>query len=167
MSLSLYSLIVYPIIYIFPAYVANGAPVIFGGGTPLDFNRKIKGKAIFGSHKTIRGLIAGLLAGFVMAYLESVFIGSYLLPIGILLSIGTMVGDLAGSFIKRRIGKPEGTKMMLLDQYPFLILALIFAYPLGDMPNVYGIIFLFILTGVLHVLTNFSAHRMKLKKVPW
>ena len=34
----------YPIIYIFPAYAANGAPVLFGGGKPLDLGKKIKEK---------------------------------------------------------------------------------------------------------------------------
>jgi CDP-2,3-bis-(O-geranylgeranyl)-sn-glycerol synthase len=166
LGLNLYLLFIYPIIYIWPAYVANGAPVIFGGGKPLDFNKKIGGKPIFGNHKTIRGLVAGLLAGFFMAFLESRFI-PYMLLVGILLTIGTMFGDLVGSFVKRRIGKKEGAQMLLLDQYPFLIFALLFAYPLGNMPGLFGIIFLVVLTGVLHVLTNHSAHKMKLKKVPW
>lgn len=166
MAFNLYSLFIYPIIFIWPAYVANGAPVIFGGGMALDFGRKIRGRPIFGSHKTIRGLVAGLLAGFIMSCIESIFI-PYMLPVGILLTLGTMFGDLAGSFIKRRIGKKEGTKMLLLDQYPFLIFALLFAFLLGNLPSIYGIVFLFVLTGVLHVLTNHSAHKMKLKKVPW
>lgn len=28
---NLYPIILYPLIYIFPAYAANGAPVVFGG----------------------------------------------------------------------------------------------------------------------------------------
>lgn len=168
MTLDLYSWIIYPIIYIWPAYVANGAPVIFGGGKALDFGRKIGGRRIFGSHKTIRGLVAGLLAGFIMAYIESLFSGyGYMLGVGILLTIGTMFGDLVGSFIKRRIGLEEGKRVILLDQYPFLFFAILFALPLGNLPSIYGLIFLVVLTGVLHTFTNFSAYRMKLKKVPW
>ncbi len=166
MGLDPYSLFVYPIIYIWPAYVANGAPVLFGGGKPLDFGKKIWGRPIFGSHKTIRGLAAGLLAGFIMAYAESFFV-PYMLYVGILLSVGAMFGDLAGSFVKRRIGSREGAQIVLLDQYPFLIFALLFAFPLGNLPGVFGVIFLFALTGLLHILTNYSAYRMKLKKVPW
>lgn len=162
----LYAWFAYPIIYIWPAYVANGAPVIFGGGAPLDLNKKLGGKPIFGKHKTIRGLVAGLLAGFVMAFIESFFL-PYMLPVGILLSIGAMSGDLLGSFVKRRIGSKEGSQIILLDQYPFLVLALLLAYPLGRTPGIYGILFLVVLTGVLHVLTNFSAYKMRLKKVPW
>ncbi len=164
--LILWSIVIYPIIYIFPAYVANGSPVIFGGGKPLDLGKKIGGRRIFGDHKTIRGLVAGLLSGFIIAFLES-FAISYMLPVGILLTIGTMFGDLLGSFVKRRVGFKEGSKVFLLDQYPFLILALIFAVPLGHTPSLFGIIFLLILTGALHALTNHYAHKMRLKKVPW
>ena len=164
--MDIYYLFLYPLIYIWPAYVANGAPVIFGGGKPIDMGRKFKGRPIFGSHKTIRGLFAGLAAGFIMAYLENLAL-PYMLEIGILLSIGAMFGDLFGSFIKRRIGTGEGTKMLLLDQYPFVIFAMLFAFPLGKSPSLPGIIFILLLTGVLHVLTNLGAHKMKLKKVPW
>ena len=161
-----YQLIIYPLIYVFPAYVANGAPVIFGGGLPIDLNKKISGKPIFGSHKTIRGLVAGLLAGFILAYFESIFI-PYMLVVGILLSIGTHFGDLLGSLIKRRIGTREGVSMPFLDQYLFLLFAFIFSFPLGNLPSWYGILFIVILTGLLHKGTNIAAYLMKLKKVPW
>ena len=56
----LYTVIIYPIIFILPAYAANGAPVIFGCGIPIDLNKKFRGKPIFGKHKTIKGLISGI-----------------------------------------------------------------------------------------------------------
>lgn len=166
MQYLIYSVIVYPIIYILPAYVANGAPVIFGDGKPLDFGRKLLGKAIFGPHKTIRGLVAGLLSGFVIAGIESIFM-PYMLAVGIMLSIGTHVGDLLGSFVKRRLNMASGISVPLMDQYLFFAFALLFAFPLGNLPNAYGILFLVVLTGLLHVLTNAVAHRLKLKEVPW
>ncbi len=168
MSSLLYQLILYPIFYIWPAYVANGAPVLFGKGKhmPLDFNRKLGGKPIFGKHKTIRGLIGGMGAGILMSVIESFFV-PYMLPVGIALAIGTHMGDLLGSFIKRRIGHKEGTQIYLLDQYTFLLFAFLFAFPLGNMPSIYGITFLVVLTGILHPLTNFLAHRLRIKEVPW
>ena len=162
----IYSIIIYPIIYILPAYVANGAPVIFGGGMPLDMNRKFLGKPIFGKHKTLRGLITGIASGFIIAFLLS-FALSYMLLIGIVTSIGTHVGDLLGSFIKRRLNRKEGTGFAFFDQYLFLIFAILLAIPLDHLPSVYGIIFLFILTGLLHRSTNKMAHKAKLKEVPW
>jgi CDP-2,3-bis-(O-geranylgeranyl)-sn-glycerol synthase len=164
--LSVYSLIIYPLIYIFPAYVANGAPVIFGGGTPLDFKRKLDGKRIFGDHKTIRGLIAGILSGIIIAGVESAYL-PYMLLIGVMLSIGTHAGDLLGSFIKRRFNIKSGKSIPFLDQYMFFVFALLFAYPFGNLPNIYGLFFLIILTGILHRLTNIGAYSLKLKKVAW
>jgi CDP-2,3-bis-(O-geranylgeranyl)-sn-glycerol synthase len=162
----LYTVFIFPIIYIFPAYAANGAPVLFGGKKPLDFGKHFMGKRIFGNNKNIEGLIAALVAGTIVGLIEYPFF-HYMLAIAIVLSIGTMAGDLFGSFIKRRLDVPSGKSVMLLDQYGFLIFALVFAYPLGHMPSVYGILFLIILTGVAHILTNRGAYKLKLKKVPW
>lgn len=162
----LYLAILYPIIYIFPAYVANGAPVLFGRGRPLDMGRTISGMPIFGKHKTLRGTLSGLLSGIIIAYLESLAL-PYMLYVGIALSFGTMFGDLFGSFVKRRMGIKEGSKTLLLDQYPFLIFALLFAIPFGHQPAWYGLLFLFVLTGAMHAFTNYAAHKIRLKKVPW
>ena len=68
----IYSVIFYPIIYIFPAYVANAVPVLFGkGARPIDFNKSINGKRILGDNKTIRGTLSGIIAGIIVAYLEA------------------------------------------------------------------------------------------------
>ncbi len=54
-------------IYIYlPAYIANATPVILGGGGSLDRGRNwVDGKPVFGDHKTIRGTLSGLAAGFI------------------------------------------------------------------------------------------------------
>ncbi len=162
----IFSIILYPLIYIFPSYVANGAPVIFGGGRPIDNGRRIGGKPIFGPHKTVRGLAAGIASGAVIGAIESVYL-PYMLVIGIAMSIGTHAGDLIGSFLKRRIGRSSGESVFLLDQYSFLVFALLFALPFGNIPEAYGILFIIILTGILHKGTNVIAHALKLKHVPW
>ena len=142
--------------------------MIFGGGTPLDFGKKFRGKPIFGKHKTIRGTVSGIASGIIVAYAESLLFGfGWLLYAGMAMSVGTLLGDLAGSFIKRRIGMKEGHSLALLDQYPFLVFALAAAYPFGHTPGVFGVLFLLILTGVMHKLTNALAYMAKLKSVPW
>lgn len=161
-----YSLIVYPVIYILPAYIANGAPVIFGAGRPIDFGRKFRGKRILGDNKTISGTASMLVFGVATGAIESAFL-PYLLPVSVLLSLGAVIGDLLGSFIKRRIGHEAGASFPIMDQYGFFVVALLLAAPLGNMPDVFGLLFLVVLTGVLHVFTNFAAHRLRLKKVPW
>ncbi len=164
--ITFYDLIIYPILYILPAYVANGAPVLFGGGMPLDLGKKIGGKRILGDHKTIKGLIAGICSGIIIGFVESQYL-PYMLLVGIALSIGTHFGDLIGSFVKRRLGLKPGASAFLLDQYTFVVFALLFASPIGQMPDVYGIIFILIITGILHKLTNMGAHMLRLKNVSW
>ncbi len=164
--MSIINEIVYPIIYILPAYVANGAPVIFGGGKPIDFGKKFRNKPIFGNHKTIRGLIAGILFGILIAFIESIFL-PYMLIIGIMESIGTHIGDLLGSFIKRQFDIKEGASIPLLDQYLFFVFALLLAYPFGHMPDIFGLLLIIILTGLLHRITNIIAYLIGLKEVPW
>jgi len=164
--LDLFSIFLYPIIYIFPAYAANGAPVLFGGGSPLDKGKKLLGKRIFGDNKTVRGTISGILCG-VLAGLIEYPVFNYMFAIGILLALGAILGDLLGSFVKRRFDVMPSTSIPILDQYPFFVVALLLALPLGHLPGLFGIIFLFVLTGILHVLTNMGAHMLKLKKVPW
>ena len=168
----LYLIVIYPIIFILPAYAANGAPVIFGGGTPLDLNRKCLGRPIFGKHKTVRGLIFGIASGIAVGLAESLVPGfGFMLGVGILESLGTHFGDLLGSFIKRQRGVQEGKRSLFMDQYLFLVFAIAFAAPLalahGLMPDIYGIAFLVVLTGIMHPLTNMGAYLLGLKKVPW
>lgn len=163
-----YSYVIYPILFILPAWVANGAPVIFGGGAPIDLGRKVGGKRIFGNHKTIRGLVAGLLSGFIIAGAVSIFLPE-LLATGIALTIGTHFGDLFGSFVKRRLNKKEGSSWALFDQYLFLAFAFLFALPFvfHTQLNPIGVLVIVVLTGVLHRATNVMAHRAKIKEVPW
>ena len=109
-------------------------------------------------------MIAGIAAGAI----EALFL-PYMLLASVMLTIGANMGDLLGSFIKRRIGMKPGRSLPIMDQYGFFIFALIFAYLLSyaHFPDVYGIIFLILLTGALHVLTNRGAHKLRLKEVPW
>lgn len=163
---ALYSMVLYSIVYILPAYAANGAPVIFGAGKPIDAGKKIKGRRIFGDNKTRRGTISSIIAGMAVAALESVYI-PYMLAVGVLLTIGANFGDLLGSFVKRRMGYGQGEPFPILDQYGFFAFAILFALPLGNIPTTYGLAFLVMLTGILHPLTNWLAHMLKLKRVPW
>jgi CDP-2,3-bis-(O-geranylgeranyl)-sn-glycerol synthase len=62
--------------FIFPAYCANGAPVIGGGGRPMDFGKNFfDGKRLFGAHKTFRGFFFGLAIGFLVGLIETLIFG--------------------------------------------------------------------------------------------
>ena len=82
------------LLFIGPSYVANAAPLLFGGGTPLDGGRNfIDGKRIFGYHKTVRGFFAGVIAGTIMGVAESL-VDSNLLLGGFMIALGAVLGDL-------------------------------------------------------------------------
>ena len=161
-----YLIILYPLLYIFPAYAANGAPILFGGGRPLDLKKKFLGKRILGDSKTVRGAVAGIVCGVIVGIAEYPYF-HYLLYIAIALSFGAVFGDLFGSFLKRQFGIKPGHGVIVLDQYGFFVFALLFALPQGNLPTAYGLLFLAILTGPMHLFSNMVAHRLRLKNVPW
>ncbi|MEM2994489.1 MAG: CDP-2,3-bis-(O-geranylgeranyl)-sn-glycerol synthase [Candidatus Bathyarchaeia archaeon] len=152
--------------FIFPAYCANAVPVIAGGGHPIDFGRKFfDGKPVFGRNKTIRGFIFGLTAGTTVGLLESAFY-NYPTPFGLLLSLGALLGDLTGAFLKRRLGIPPGGLLPIIDQIDFVAGALLLALPLQILNLNLGITVL-IITPPIHLLTNYAAYKLGLKSNPW
>jgi len=60
-----------------PAYFSNMAPVIVKRinifKIPIDFDKKINNKPIFGKNKTFRGLVFGVLFAIVISYLQYLF----------------------------------------------------------------------------------------------
>jgi CDP-2,3-bis-(O-geranylgeranyl)-sn-glycerol synthase len=167
------------LLFILPAYIANATPVIFGGGMPIDFRRKFTdGERILGDGKTWRGLLAGLFFGTLTGIVESQLCSSAMLQgalcmnflvLGFVLSLGAMLGDLAGSFIKRRMRIKRGQPSLILDQLSFLLFAILFSVPFAPagLFTLDSLLFLVVLTYLLHVITNIFANRLGLKKVPW
>ena len=167
------------VIFILPAYFANSVPVVLGGGTAIDGGRKWNdGQRLFGDGKTVRGFFAGVLAGVAVGALEgaALFGGSLdiyghpqiYVAAGFLLGLGTMLGDLLGSFIKRRQKIQQGKPSVIMDQLTFLAVALLFAFPVAwNFLTPASVVFLFVLTYFVHVGANVLANRLGLKKVPW
>ncbi|MGC8610738.1 MAG: CDP-2,3-bis-(O-geranylgeranyl)-sn-glycerol synthase [Thermoplasmata archaeon] len=171
-----------------PSYIANPSAVIFKGKLPMDFNKNfIDGRRILGKGKTWKGFIGGTLSGTFFGIVEetiSTFVNSPYIPefsnsflyaiiIVFFLSFSSMLGDSCGSFIKRRMNFPSGSEALFLDQYPFIICSLIFFYIFNStlflkyIWNIYSIIFLIIITIVLHRLVNIIGYKMGKKDVPW
>lgn len=151
-----------------------------GGGEPIDGGKKAKdGGRLLGDGKTIRGFFSGVFAALAVGALEAIalpgtgydiYAGSRATYVfaGFLLGLGTMAGDLAGSYIKRRQGVAQGKPSFLMDQLSFLLVALLFAYPVaGGIITLESAIFLAVLTYFVHVSANVIAHRLGLKRVPW
>lgn len=155
--------------FILPAYAANAAPVVFGGGAPIDGGgRFTDGRPILGPGKTIRGFVAGVIAGSVVGVLLGVVVKqpyTYAM-LGLLLALGALVGDLFGSFIKRRLNIARGGSAPGLDQLGFVVFALLFASPLW-LPSWDVILTILIITPAIHLATNFGAYKLGLKSRPY
>ena len=100
--------------------LANGTPVIakkiFGErfAYPLDGGFKfLDGRALFGQSKTLRGVVLAVLVTTAGAPLIGIDWG-----IGALVGSLAMVGDLASSFLKRRMALPPSSRASGLDQIP-------------------------------------------------
>lgn len=162
------------VLFVIPCYVANAAPVLLGGGKPLDFGADFPdGRRLFGDAKTVRGFAGGVAAGTVAAGILALYATIPELGVqaqfisGFLLSLGALLGDLAGSFIKRRMGMEPG-KPFFLDQVGFVVVGLLLAYPAAAaLYSPEAVAFIIVLSYLLHVVTNAAANRFGLKAVPW
>lgn len=153
--------------FILPAYVANSSPVIFGGGKAIDLGRSfLDGRRIFGSNKTVRGFVGGLSCGALISLVEDLLMGGGFFPYGVLISVGALLGDLLGAFIKRRFGLPPGSPFPLMDQLDFVFGALMLSCPFYKL-SLSATFLIFLATPPLHLLTNGVAYILKLKKYWW
>jgi CDP-2,3-bis-(O-geranylgeranyl)-sn-glycerol synthase len=168
MEMEIIELIIEALKFIFPAYCANAIPVITGGGYPIDFGKKfLDGKPILGKNKTFQGFFSGLIIGTAVGLAESAFFG-YPLLFGLLLSLGALLGDLAGAFVKRRLGIAPGKLLPVIDQIDFIIGAILFSLPLSLQILSWELILaVLIITAPIHLLTNFAAYKLGLKDNPW
>ena len=95
------------------------------------------------------------------------------LPVVVLVTFGAMAGDALGSFVKRRLGRPSGARLLLLDQLPFVLLPI--ALGLGLYPSLFvsvfaswdAVLWLLVFTLGLHTAFNWIGYWTGLKKVPW
>lgn len=161
MAITVAELVFDALYLIFPAYCANAVPVIFGGGRPIDGGRNFRdGRPVLGPRKTFRGFFAGLIIGTLVGFLQ----GHVLL--GFMLSLGALTGDLVESFIKRRLGRPPGASFPVADQLDFVLGALLFSIPVAP-PSLPVALTIVIVTPPIHLLTNFLAYLLGVKKEPW
>ncbi len=166
--------------FLLPAYIANSMPVVFYRfeflNYPVDFKKKLKGKRIFGSHKTWRGLFFGILIGTLTAYLQkqlynveffkmiSVYDYSNALLFGFLMSSGALIGDLIESFFKRQLNIKPGSDWYVADQYDFILGALLFTLNYWPKDALFAIAMFFI-SPILHILSNYlKPYFMKKKR---
>ena len=161
------NLVIDALVFIFPAYCANAVPVIFGGGRPLDGGHLfLDGKPLFGSHKTVRGFISGLVVGTLVGLGLSLLNIDYSVLLGFAVSLGALLGDLTEAFVKRRLDLAPGASLPVADQLDFVVGALLFSLFVSP-PSWQVAVIVIIVTPPIHLLTNLFAYRIGLKKEPW
>jgi len=167
-----------------PAYIANASAALFGGKTLIDRGMYWGKNRLLGDGKTYEGLLKGFSCGFLFGIIQQLFLSGYLMIIpsfGIFpvflvtlfcLAAGAMVGDLVGSFMKRRLGLQRGAPLPVVDQLDFVGGAWLFLF-LGarawfiETFSVRIIVVVIIITPLLHLVTNYIGFKIGKKKVPW
>jgi CDP-2,3-bis-(O-geranylgeranyl)-sn-glycerol synthase len=90
----------------------------------------------------------------------------------VLLACGALLGDLVKSFFKRRLGRERGAKWPIADQYDlvagaFLLLIMFDLSWLLTNVTIPVLIFILVLTPVLHRAVNIIGYVFRIKEVPW
>jgi CDP-2,3-bis-(O-geranylgeranyl)-sn-glycerol synthase len=172
-----------PLVFLSPAYAANASPLFLSGLLkklhPLDLNKKFfDGQRILGDGKTIEGTAFGFLVGIIYF---SIFLfvdkslnilhlyHSYLE--GLLIVSGALIGDIIGSFVKRRLKMKQGDMLPVFDQVGFVIFAYVFYLfvfpPPLNLPPMGFIVYVSLITFFVHILTNLAAFKFGLKYAPY
>lgn len=171
-----------------PAFAANPGAVVTGGYGKVDFGRNFTdGRRIFGDGKTWSGFFGGSLigvaVGIIIYYITGVpalhYLGSFgnspeaALIVVVPMSFGSLLGDMAGSFIKRRLGLKSGAKGFLLDQWPFALMSFLMVYLFAPgffmsyYGNIVGALAILFITPPLHRAINVIGYKLNKKDVPW
>ncbi|MDR0523894.1 MAG: CDP-2,3-bis-(O-geranylgeranyl)-sn-glycerol synthase [Candidatus Methanoplasma sp.] len=174
-----------------PAMAPNSAAALFGrkARTKMDFGRSWRGRRILGDGKSWLGMFGGAFSGVALGLILMCVshpfdpsghwgFGSWGGGLGVLLSLsfGAILGDVAGAFVKRRLGMERGQKAPVLDQYDFvagaLLLTLLFfpdwvlsAYYEGW--HICALIAILAVMFFIHRAVNKIGFRMGVKKEPW
>lgn len=175
-------------IWIFlPAGAANVAPIFAAHlpyikrlDAPLDLGQMFGGRPLLGSHKTWRGLAAGIVLATIVVWLQQVIASrlnmrfpvmatAYLrhpaLLLGLLFALGALGGDAVESFFKRRAGVPPGKSWVPFDQLDYIAGASLLTATLIRVPlALYGLAFITWL--LIHMVASLIGYLVGLKASP-
>jgi CDP-2,3-bis-(O-geranylgeranyl)-sn-glycerol synthase len=180
--------ILFALWFFLPAGMANMIPIPIAKmpglrklDSPLDFGAAFRGKRIFGSHKTWRGLIAGIIVATLTLWLQQYAVESYgwfaeragaidylSLPtvwLGLVFAIGALGGDAIKSFFKRRRNKAPGQAWLPYDLVDHIVGAAVLTMPfvLFDW-WVYPVVFVIWL--LINLFVSYSGYLIQIKERP-
>ncbi len=145
---------------------------------PVDLGATWRGREIFGKSKTWRGLLVGVLTGVVVSGVQAILFLNFeffknntlvdygrvnFFFMGALLGGGALVGDIAESFVKRRLNKPSGKPWFPWDQADWIIGGMVMSSFLYTPPFEVIVVTLLLYIGV-HLCSDRVVYRMGIKK---
>jgi len=180
--------ILFALWFFLPAGMANMIPIPVSKipglrhlDAPIDLGATFRGKRVFGSHKTWRGLIAGIVAATLTLWLQQYLVGHSawvqsftdqvdyaalpVLIVGPLFAIGALGGDAIESFFKRQRGIAPGRGWFPFDQTDYIIGGAIATMPFVDL-SITQYVWLLAIWLVIHVLATIAGYFMGLKERP-
>ncbi|MEW6665642.1 MAG: CDP-archaeol synthase [Thermodesulfobacteriota bacterium] len=152
---------------------------------PLDLGLTIRGRRVFGDHKTWRGLLINVLFCMLGAAAQARIQQSQAIPpwlplldygrdglwVGFLMGAGMTCGELPNSFLKRQVSIPPGGRMrgfpgvlfFLLDQVDLAIGIWVFLFfVLKPAPSL--VLLSFLITLVLHMAVSAVGYGLKMRQ---
>lgn len=174
--------------FFLPAAIANVTPIFAAHikalarfDYPMDFHKSFRGNRIFGDHKTIRGLVAGIIfatftlwlqqlavkhSGFVASWTNQVNYATLpVLVLGPLFALGALLGDAIESFFKRLRGIKPGDGWFPFDQTDYIVGGAIATMPFVQL-SILQYIWLIILWLTIHVISTVIGYKIGLKDKP-
>lgn len=174
--------------FFLPAGIANMMPIfaarwpiIKPWDYPIDFGKTYRGKRIFGTHKTWRGLIVGIIFATLTLALQVWLIRevSFLadltdqvdyatlpvLVLGPLFGFGALAGDCIESFFKRQRGTPPGQGWFPFDQTDYIIGGALATMPFVQL-TIAQYIMLIVIWLIVHVVASYIGYVAGVKERP-
>ncbi|MDQ3239313.1 MAG: CDP-archaeol synthase [bacterium] len=144
---------------------------------PIDCYKSFGGKRLLGDHKTVRGLVSGVLAAVVVCGIQAWMFGLGITDgvsiidyssinwgvLGALFGIGALGGDSIESFFKRQLGVASGKTWFPFDQLDY-ILGGILVTVMYVRVSIYYYILIVIIYFVLHLISSFGGYLMGFKE---
>lgn len=174
--------------FFLPAAIANMMPIfaahwkfIKAYDYPIDMHKTFRGKRIFGAHKTIRGLVVGVIFATLVLGLQFLavkyipFVAEWTdqvdytqLPVfvlGPLFGLGALLGDAIESFFKRQVGIKPGDGWFPFDQTDYIIGGAIATMPFVQL-SIWQYVWLIVIWLVIHVVSTVIGYKLGLKDKP-
>lgn len=157
--------------------LAAHTPILKRWNAPMDAGQSWRSHRLLGDHKTWRGFLAGWLAGSLWAWVQTIlynhidsvhsiypsgFNVGLFFAAGVLISLGAVVGDAVGSFVKRQLDIASGQSWFPWDQLDFIIGGLVLSLLVVRLPWTEYIIIPIVWLGV-HLLFGALGYVTKLK----